>query len=104
VRRAYLGVAGRSRPIGRKIARYHGLEGDDAVEIISVEPDGPARRAGLHIGDIIVSVNGVRVGSIDDLHRFLSDWPIGEPVMLSILRRTELVDLQIIPAEAQAGR
>ncbi|MFA5653826.1 MAG: trypsin-like peptidase domain-containing protein [Desulfomonilia bacterium] len=104
VRRAYLGVAGRTRPIGRKIARYHGLVGEDAVEIISVEPEGPSRRAGLHIGDVIVSVNGVRVGSIDDLHRFLSDWPIGEPVRLSILRRTDLVDLKLIPAEAQAGR
>jgi S1-C subfamily serine protease len=104
VRRAYLGVAGRTRPIGRKIARYHGLNGDDAVEIISVEPGGPARKAGLHIGDVLVSVNGVRVGSIDDLHRFLSDWPIGEPVRLSILRRTELADLKLIPAEAQVRR
>jgi len=100
VRRAYLGISGRTRPVGRKIARYHRLEGEDAVEIISVEPDGPARRAGLHIGDVIVSVNGVRVESIDDLHRFLSEWPIGEPVRLGILRRAELQDINLIPAEA----
>jgi S1-C subfamily serine protease len=104
VRRAYLGIAGRSRPIGRKLARYHGLSGESAVEIISIEPDGPARKAGLHIGDVIISSNGVRVESIDDLHRFLSEWPVGDPVRLGVLRRAEMLDVELIPAEADTSR
>jgi S1-C subfamily serine protease len=104
VRRAYLGVSGRTRPIGRKLARYHGLNGENAVEIISVEPDSPARKAGLHIGDVIISSNGVRVESIDDLHRILSEWSVGDPIRLSILRRAEWMDLELIPAEAEIRR
>jgi S1-C subfamily serine protease len=99
-RRGFLGVAGMTRPLGRKIARYHNLQNDNGVEIISVEPESPARKAGLHIGDFIVAVNGTQVSSVDDLHRFLSDWPIGKPVKIRIIRRTELVELEAIPVEA----
>jgi S1-C subfamily serine protease len=101
-RRGFLGIAGMTRPLGRKIARYHGLEGENAIEIISVEPGSPARKSGLHIGDFIVAVNGSQVSSVDDLHRFLSEWPIGKPVRIKIIRRTELLELEAVPVEMGA--
>ncbi|HNY65291.1 MAG TPA: trypsin-like peptidase domain-containing protein [Deltaproteobacteria bacterium] len=104
VRRGYLGIAGTTRPITRRLARFHNLDGESVVEIVSVDPDSPARRAGLHLGDFIVSMNDVRVGSVDDLHRFLSDWPIGEPVRIGILRRTDLLEVEAVPSDAKSGR
>jgi S1-C subfamily serine protease len=103
VRRGYLGIAGANRPLTRRIARYHNLDGESAIEIVSVDQDSPAKKAGLHLGDFIVAVNGIRVGSVDDLHRFLSEWAIGDPVRLTVLRRTELIELEAMPTEGKAG-
>ncbi len=100
VRRAYLGFAGQARPLDRRLARLHGLDRASAVEVVSVEPAGPAARAGLLEGDLVVAVNDRPVASVDDLHRFLSGWPVGRPVTLTLLRRAERLELQVVPAEA----
>ena len=48
----------------------------------------------------IVSVNEAEVASVDDLHRFLAEWPIGEPVTLAILRGRERMTTAVVPGEA----
>jgi S1-C subfamily serine protease len=73
-----------------------------AVEVVSVETNGPAGRAGLRQGDLIVAVNGEAVQSVDDLHRFLSDWPIGRSAEVEILRGMARQTLGIVPREALA--
>jgi len=65
-----------------------------------VDPKSPAGRAGMRVGDLIVSVNSERVASVDDLHRFLGEWPIGEPVVITVLRGKEKATLTVVPAEA----
>ena len=95
VRRGFLGIAARQRPMDRRIVLFHGLNNNYAVEVLSVESQGPAGLAGLQAGDLIVAINGSDVQSVDDLHRFLSDWPIGQPVNIDIvrghIRRTQAV-------------
>jgi S1-C subfamily serine protease len=66
-----------------------------------VEGDGPARQAGLREGDLIVAINECMVNSIDYLHRFLADWPIGDPVTLTVLRGKERFTLKVSPVEAK---
>ena len=100
VRRSYLGFVGQQRPIDRRLARARGLATEAAVEIVAVEPSSPAAAAGLGEGDIVVAVEGRPVTSVDDVHRLLTDWPIGRPVRLTALRRTELVEVTVTPAEA----
>jgi len=100
VRRAILGIAVRPRPLSRLMVRYHDLSGDHAVEVLSVDTSSPAGQAGMRISDLIVSVNGQRVASVDDLHSFLSEWPIGEPVVVTVLRRKDKANLTIVPVEA----
>jgi S1-C subfamily serine protease len=100
VRRAFLGIAARPRPLDRRLVRYHGLSGDHAVEVLSVDPKSPAGRAGMRINDLIVSVNDQRVASVDDLHRFFGEWPIGEPVTILVLRGKDKRNLTVIPVEA----
>ena len=100
VRRGYLGIAGRQRPMDRRIVRFHGLSSNTAVEVLSVESDGPAGLAGLRAGDLIVAINGSDVQSVDDLHRFLSDWPIGQPVNIDIVRGHIRRTQAVVPKEA----
>ena len=94
VRRAYLGLAGQVRPISRRAQRYFELTQETVVEVVSVEANGPARRAGLREGDQIVALDGQPVATVDDVHRLLVGKEAGAQVKLSILReqnRRELV-------------
>ena len=99
VRRAYLGIAGQVHPIGRRIQRDLALQAATAVEVVSVEEEGPAHRAGLRDGDLLVGVNGKSVGSVDDIHRLLTGWSAGSPLNLTVLRNGERLQVQIIPGE-----
>ena len=100
VRRGFLGLAGRPRPLERRLVRFHQLTGDFAVEAISVTPQGPAAQGGLQAGDLIVAINGLSVASVDDMHRFLAEWPLGQGVTLTVLRGRERRELHVVPAEA----
>jgi S1-C subfamily serine protease len=99
VKRGFLGIAARQRPMDRRIVRFHGLDINYAVEVLSVESQGPAGLAGLRIGDLIVAINGLNVQSVDDLHRFLSDWPIGQPVEIDVVRGQNRRILLVVPEE-----
>ena len=56
------------------------------VGVVQVVPGSPADRASLRPGDIIVSLDGTTVSSIDEIHRFLSQATIGSAVRVGVLR------------------
>ncbi len=100
VRRGYLGIAGRQRPLDRPIDRFHGLNKRHAVEVLTIESASPAAQAGLRVNDLIVAINQVDVESVDDLHRFLAEWPIGKPVEIDLIRGQRRQMRVITPEEA----
>ena len=100
VRRGYLGIAAQQQPLNRRLVRFYNLAKDYAVEVLSVHPLGPAGQAGMREGDLIVAINGQDVESVDDLHRFLSEWPIGQPMKLIVIRGSERMEMSVVPAEA----
>jgi S1-C subfamily serine protease len=99
VRRAYLGIAGRTRRLDRRLVRALALANESALEIVAREPDTPAADSDLRVGDIILAVQSQTIASVDALHRFLSRWTIGESLQLSVLRRTQLLQMDIVPVE-----
>jgi S1-C subfamily serine protease len=101
VRRGYLGFAGANVPLGRRTVRHHVLASDRAVRVESLEPGGPAERAGLESGDLIVAYGGAPVGGIDDLHRLLTAERIGAPTTVAVIRRARRLELPIAAAERQ---
>lgn len=100
VRRAALGVAARERVIDPRLARHLELTPSKAVEVMGYDADGPGAKSGLRRGDLIVAIAGRRVVSVDDLHRFLSDWPIGSAVEMEIVRGKKRMTLTAVPREA----
>jgi len=60
-------------------------------------------QTGLKEGDIILAANAQAICSADDLHRFLAEGFIGQPVTLTVLRGIELFKMEITPREATAG-
>lgn len=103
VRRAHLGIAGRVRPLDRRLVRYLELAVDRAVEVISLEAEAPAAKAGLRVGDLVIGMHDSDIASVDDVHRFLSHWPVGEVLRVTVLRRTERVAIEVVPDENLGG-
>ena len=109
VRRAWLGIGAARRPVDRRLAYRHNL-GEPAterlrqvfaVEIQSVESGSPAARAGLADGDLLVSFDGTKLESVDDLHRVLRDREAGSVARLGVIRRGLRLDLDITPIWAK---
>jgi len=100
VMRGYLGIAGRERPLDRRLVRHLDLERERGVEIMSMEKESPAGTAGLRSGDIILALAGRAVQDIPDLQRVLGEIPVGEPALMEVLRRTRRLSISVVPAEA----
>src|SRR5579862_8363167 len=84
VHRAFLGIGGEPRPLPLFVAREHGLA-PIGVGVVSVVPGGPAERAGLRVGDVVVAIDGSPVTSVDALMRRLSRIGPGTSVTVSIV-------------------
>ena len=101
VRRARLGLAGQNILLPRRMVRHYGLERDGAVQAASIERGGPASRAGLEQGDIIIGFAGQPVAGFDDLHRLLTEEKLGGRVPVTVLRRGRRLSLDIQPDESR---
>jgi len=89
VRRGYLGIAGQSVPLLRRVTRFHKLTQTGAVLVTSLEKGAPAERSGIEAGDLVVSFDDLAIESLDDLHRALTEARIGTTVRLAVLRGAE---------------
>jgi S1-C subfamily serine protease len=97
VRRAYLGIAGGTRPLSPAAAQRVGRKA--GVEVQEVVTGSPAAQALLQSGDIIVSVGETPVAKAGDLQRLMVEARIGSKLPLAILRGDHLITVQVIPVE-----
>jgi S1-C subfamily serine protease len=106
VRRAYIGVAGQSVVVARRLARAHGLPAGTGVLVTGVEPGSPAARDGIREGDLIVAFGDRPVGGVDDFHRLLTEAAVGRQTPLAVLRNGARLSLEISPGESpeRSGR
>jgi S1-C subfamily serine protease len=102
VRRGYIGVAGATIALSRRAQRFHGLGAGAGVRVESLEPGGAAERAGIEPGDVIIGYDGEQVSGVDELHRLLSAERIGKETRVTLLRRTQKIELPIRAAEMPA--
>jgi S1-C subfamily serine protease len=100
IRRSYIGVGGQNVPLHRRLMRHYKLAAPSGVLVISVAPGGPAARAGLREGDVMVEFGGQSIPSIDALHKLLTGNQIGLESGLTIVRGTEKLTLSVTPGES----
>ena len=98
VRRSYLGIGGQDVPLPRALVRHHHLPADSGVLVTQVAPGGPAERAGVRDGDLLVVFDDEPIERTDDLHRLLTGEKANKPVFLRLLRGTEILALEISPS------
>jgi S1-C subfamily serine protease len=99
VRRAYIGVSGQTVPVPRRHAVVAGIENKMGALLAQIEPEGPAARAGLLPGDVVIKLDGVGVNGVDDLIRVLDRDRIGRTLEMEVLRMGRLRAINIDPIE-----
>jgi S1-C subfamily serine protease len=105
VRRGYLGVAGRTVELDRRLVLAHALAQSSAVRVETVETGSPAQLASLRPGDLILGLDGMVVTSVDKLHQALASEHAGRDSVLKVLRTgtTAPMYLTVRLAEAKPG-
>jgi S1-C subfamily serine protease len=97
VRRAYLGLVSVPAPLPaglqQRVGRTSGLR------VAEVVAGGPADRAGLRAGDLLVSAAGHPVQKAQDLQRLMFSEAIGQPLAITVMRNGALVDVIAEPSE-----
>ncbi|TAN04485.1 MAG: PDZ domain-containing protein [Rhodanobacteraceae bacterium] len=102
VRRASLGVSAQNLRLPRRYVRHFDLGVESAIRLMEIMPDGPAVRAGLQVGDIVIAFDGQSVDGIDALHRLLDADHIGRSASITVLRRDRQLEFPITPVELSA--
>jgi S1-C subfamily serine protease len=99
LRRGYIGVGAQAVGLSASQAQAAKLEREVGLVILSLDEDGPAQKAGLLIGDILVKVNGSPVGAVDDLVDHLSGDLIGSAIPLVVVRGAGTEELSVTVGE-----
>ena len=86
VRRGYLGVAGQTQELHRRVVLAYELPAASGVRVMSVEAGSPAARVGVHEGDVIVGLDGVAIASVDALHQALDASRVNRDCVLKLIR------------------
>ena len=97
VRRAYLGVAGTPAPLPPALVEGTGQR--LGLRVMEVVPDGPAARAGIREGDLILKAAGQPIASAQALQRLMLADAIGHQLPVTVVRNGALVDLVATPVE-----
>ncbi|MBF6160646.1 S1C family serine protease [Nocardia cyriacigeorgica] len=97
VRRAYLGLVGVPAPLPEDVAERTGQDG--GVRIVEVIGGGPADRAGLRRGDLVLSVARTEVRDAQGIQRQLFAEAIGSHLPVTVLRNGAMVDVIAVPSE-----
>ena len=97
VRRAFLGIVGGTRPLGKTLADRLGRR--RGLEVVQLLEASPAAAAGLRVGDIVVELDGDPIEGVADLQRRLIGDAVGRRFDLRIERDGELRSMSVSPVE-----
>ena len=84
-----------AQPVDARIARYFGLARAEGIIVSEIESGGPAEKAGLKVGDIIVETNGERVASEEDFLGIVADASPGDVLKLKVYREKKSVEVSL---------
>jgi predicted metalloprotease with PDZ domain len=86
-----------------ELRQHFGAPRDAGIMVGSVEPDGPAAKAGLQVGDIVTKVDGDRIESTGELVRLVRHKKGGETIMVELLRNKATRSVTVTVSERKAS-
>ncbi|WP_316860086.1 Do family serine endopeptidase [uncultured Cohaesibacter sp.] len=99
VRRGWLGVHVQS--ISREVAEDLGLDDVKGAVVRRVSETGPAYKAGVKVGDVILKFDGVVINKVRDLTRLVADTEVGKTVTLEVFRQGRLMKIETVVARLE---
>jgi S1-C subfamily serine protease len=100
ISKGYLGVGMQPVRLPKNLKTALNLTSATGVIVVNVEPSGPADNAGVLLGDVLVTFDGVTVGDTGDVLALLNDSDrIGKTVNVQVVRGGVLVELAIAIGE-----
>jgi S1-C subfamily serine protease len=99
VRRGFLGI--RSQPVALDAATQAAIQRsqENGLLLVGIEPDSPASRAGLIVGDILVGIEGSVIASAEDLQVHLDSKSVGQTIAVEVLRGGQRHDVTVTVGE-----
>lgn len=98
IKRAYLGITGQTVKIPPGLRERLQLTGNSGVYVADIDPKSVISSQ-LIKGDILVRIDKNPVGSIDDLHKQLTEDCIGKTLAISLIRKGQLITVFVVAQE-----
>jgi serine protease Do len=97
VTRGRLGIG--IQPVTKELAQSFKLDSTDGVVVVQVEPGSPAEKAGLQVGDVILSYDGKKIAEANMLPRLVGNTKPGQQAKLDVWRKGERLALNATVGE-----
>jgi S1-C subfamily serine protease len=103
VQRGSIGVVAQQTPVPPSIQKSAGVSQAYAAWVASVDAGGPAAKAGLVQGDLIVAADGKAITGLDDLLRVLGPGSIGRSIAFDVVRAGRRMTVTVTPKMRKRG-
>jgi serine protease DegQ len=104
VTRGFLGVGLHAVPLPEALRHALADAPEIGLMVVSTQPDGPAAKAGVLLGDVLVALDGVPVRGSDDVQRVVSARSVGAQLVATILRAGSPTEIRITVSERPSRR
>jgi predicted metalloprotease with PDZ domain len=98
-KRKYIGVY--LEAINQELLDYFGVKEESGLLVTRLTKDGPAEKAGLKVGDVVIRVDGKRVDSVDELSEMIQDREKGDKVKVELIRNKKPMTIEVEVAEEE---
>ena len=98
-KRGWLGVL--IQEISKEIADSLGMKSVKGALVSSATEGGPAQKAGVKTGDVILKFNGIDIDTMKELPKVVAGTPVGKSVPLVILRKGKTITLNVVLGELE---
>ncbi|HSW63211.1 MAG TPA: Do family serine endopeptidase [Dissulfurispiraceae bacterium] len=95
--RGYIGIS--IQPLTADLARQFALKDQNGALLVDVTEDGPAEKAGLERGDVMIEYDGKKIDSLPELKNWVAATPPGETVPVKVVRDGKTASFRVVMGE-----
>ena len=95
IARGYLGLGLQPVRLDEELVKASSLSSSRGLLVVSLDPNGPGRRAGMLIGDIVTAWNGEAVRNVRDVLHRLGSETVGQQISFAVIRAGQITSANI---------